>query len=56
MNLLVRSALYQYFINLNERGGFYADVRDPNNQSVFYIEGLTIFEAAGCATAAIWRD
>lgn len=44
MTQLVRSASYGYFINLDERGCFYADVRDPSNRTVFEIEGFTIFE------------
>lgn len=34
---------YLYYINLNERGGFYADVRDSNENTVFEIKGHDIF-------------
>lgn len=44
MTQLVRSALYRYFINLDERGYFYADVRDPRDRTVFEIDGFEIFE------------
>ena len=35
---------YLYFINLDERGEFYADVRDDGNNTIFEIKGLDIFE------------
>lgn len=35
---------YLYFINLEERGEFYADVRDDSNNTVFEIKGFDIFE------------
>ena len=35
---------YEYFINLDERGEFYADVRDPDGNTVFEIHGFDIFE------------
>ena len=35
---------YLYFINLDERGEFYADVRDDSNNSIFEIKGFGIFE------------
>jgi len=35
---------YLYFINLDERGEFYADVRDGSNNSIFEIKGFDIFE------------
>ena len=44
MTQLIRRALYRYFINLDERGCFYADVRDPRDRTVFEIEGFAIFE------------
>lgn len=31
-------ATYQYYINLNERGSFYADVRNQNGNTVFEIK------------------
>jgi hypothetical protein len=35
---------YEYFINLDERGYFYADVRDPDEKTVFEIHDCEIFE------------
>lgn len=35
---------YEYFINLDERGEFYADVRNPEGQTVYEIRGQDIFE------------
>jgi len=35
---------YEYFINLDERGEFYADVRDPDGNTVFEIKGFEFFE------------
>ena len=35
---------YLYFINLDERGEFYADVRDDGNNTIFEIKGFDIFE------------
>lgn len=35
---------YGYYINLDERGEFYADVRDPTGKTVFEIHGFEIFE------------
>lgn len=35
---------YLYFINLDERGEFYADVRDESNNTIFEIKGFDIFE------------
>jgi len=35
---------YEYYVNLDERGEFYADVRDPDEQTVFEIHGFDIFE------------
>ena len=35
---------YLYFINLDERGEFYADVRDGSNNTIFEIKGFDIFE------------
>lgn len=36
--------LYQYFIDLDERGEFFADVRDVEDNTVFEIHGFQIFE------------
>ena len=36
---------YKYFINLDERGEFYADVRDPDGNTVYEIHGFAFFEA-----------
>ena len=44
MNQLFRSAVYRYFINLDERGEFYADVRNVRDRSIFEIKGFEIFE------------
>jgi hypothetical protein len=35
---------YFYHINLNERGQFYADVRDEKGNTIFEIKGFEIFE------------
>lgn len=35
---------FKYFINLDERGEFYADVRNPEGETVFEIKGGEIFE------------
>lgn len=35
---------YEYFINLNERGEFFADVRDPDGNTVYEIHGFDIFK------------
>ena len=35
---------YEYHINLDERGEFYADVRDESGNTVFEIHGFDIFE------------
>ena len=35
---------YEYYINLHERGCFFADVRDHTGDSVFEIHGFDIFE------------
>lgn len=44
MTQLFRSAVYRYFINLDERGEFYADVRNVRDRSIFEIKGFEIFE------------
>jgi hypothetical protein len=36
--------MFGYFINLDERGEFFADVRDANEKTVFEIHGFDIFE------------
>lgn len=35
---------YTYNINLDERGEFFADVRDSNDKTVYEIHGFEIFE------------
>lgn len=35
---------YTYHINLDERGEFYADVRNESENTVFEIHGFDIFE------------
>ena len=35
---------YSYHINLNERGCFFADVRDPEGETILEIHGFDIFE------------
>jgi len=35
---------YTYYINLDERGEFYADVRDVDDKTIFEIKGFEIFE------------
>lgn len=37
-------AYYEYYINLDERGEFFADVRDEQDKTVFEIHGFEIFE------------
>ncbi len=37
-------AAYRYWINLDERGEFCADVRNPQGDTVFEIHGFDIFE------------
>ena len=44
MTQSLRSAVYRYFINLDERGEFYADVRNIRDSSIFEIKGFDIFE------------
>ena len=39
--LLEAKMQYEYFINLDERGEFYADVRDPDGNTVYKWEFLT---------------
>ena len=34
---------YEYFINLDERGEFFADVRDDSENTIFEIQGLDIY-------------
>lgn len=36
--------IFTYFINLDERGEFYADVRDENSNTIINIKGFEIFE------------
>jgi len=35
---------FTYYINLDERGEFYADVRDERDQTIFEIKDVEIFE------------
>jgi hypothetical protein len=35
---------YSYYINLDERGEFYADVRDDQEATVLELHGFDIFE------------
>lgn len=35
---------YRYYINLDERGEFYADVRNESEKTVFEIHGFDIFK------------
>jgi len=35
---------FTYYINLDERGEFYADVRNEKEKTVFEIQGYEIFE------------
>lgn len=44
MKQYFRSAVYRYFINLDERGEFYADVRNTCDRTVLEIKGFEIFE------------
>lgn len=36
--------IYEYWINLDERGEFFADVRADGGETVFEIHGAEIFE------------
>ena len=36
--------IYGYYINLDERGEFYADVRDHTDKTVYEIHDFDIFE------------
>jgi hypothetical protein len=36
--------IYEYYINLDERGEFRADVRKPSGETIFEIDGFDIFE------------
>ena len=40
----LKPVTYEYFINLDERGEFYADVRNSVGSTVFEIKGFDIFE------------
>lgn len=42
----MKDQTYEYYINLDERGEFYADVRDEDGQTVFEIKGPEGIEAA----------
>ena len=35
---------FKYYINLDERGEFFADVRDSNGETVFEIHGFDLFQ------------
>ena len=35
---------YKYYINLDERGCFFADVRDSEGETIFEIHGFDVFE------------
>ena len=35
---------YYYYINLDERGEFFADVRDKNDKTIFNLHGHEFFE------------
>lgn len=35
---------FEYFVNLDERGEFRADVRDEDGETLYEIEGFEIFE------------
>lgn len=37
-------AVFGYYINLDERGEFYADVRDASGETVLEIDGFDMFE------------
>jgi len=41
-NLTMRA--FEYYINLDERGEFFADVRDSNGKTIFEIHGFDLFE------------
>jgi hypothetical protein len=40
-----RVKTYQYYINLDERGSFYADIRDENGNSVFDIKAGNVLDS-----------
>jgi len=35
---------FEYYINLDERGEFFADVRDSNGETIYEIHGFDLFE------------
>ena len=35
---------YEYYVNLDERGEFFADVRSADGDTVFEIHGFDVFE------------
>lgn len=41
---IVEKPTFQYFVNLDERGEFFADVRDADGNTVYEIHGFDIFE------------
>jgi len=35
---------FEYYINLDERGEFFADVRDSNSETIYEIHGFDLFD------------
>jgi len=35
---------FEYYINLDERGQFFADVRDSNGETIYEIHGFDLFD------------
>jgi hypothetical protein len=56
MTQVPRSTGYRYFINLDERGSFSADVRNPRKRTIFEIHGFRSSRTVGCCTAATSMD
>ena len=40
----INSNYFEYFVNLDERGEFYADLRNGSGETVYQIKGFDIFE------------
>lgn len=41
---MTKKRVFEYYINLDERGDFYADVRTKSGKTVMEIKGFDIFE------------
>jgi hypothetical protein len=50
------TAMLEYYINLDERGEFFADVRNAEGDTVFEIHGFDISKTGSCATKTTLPD